>query len=346
MIFKTLIAQQILINDSKVLSQSIQDAWKTTWDVAFNGNIFRILTNLGLTVAISCLLLWLIIFFRDLVNDRSYQKFSEIIWPIIVILLLSNGGKNLILLTTGMRSVINTSNDEVLTQLIAQADLNKTLDGLSSYSNISTTLNATANQCYVLKAADQQACIDDVIKMAKSLKADYDASFVDVSGALGTKLQGQIDNFSKNPVGTLAAIPGAISSSVLLAAAESFMVAMLAAFQALIEVSILLTGLMGPIAVGASLLPIGAKPFYVWLTSFWSLGIAKLSLNIIIGLVAVAVSTAGKNDNLSIAITLGFLSPILALSLASGGGMAIFSAILAAASAAASTGLNMTMRFK
>lgn len=61
---------------------------------------------------------------------------------------------------------------------------------------------------------------------------------------------------------------------------------------------------------------------------------------------AVAVATSGQNDNLSIAITLGFLSPILALALASGGGMAIFSGIVAAASAAASTGLNISMRYK
>jgi hypothetical protein len=41
--------------------------------------------------------------------------------------------------------------------------------------------------------------------------------------------------------------------------------------------------------VGASLLLIGAKPFYAWMTGFWSLGMAKLSLNIITGLAATAI---------------------------------------------------------
>ncbi|MFN5304852.1 MAG: hypothetical protein ACK5C9_19955 [Pseudanabaena sp.] len=31
------------------------------------------------------------------------------------------------------------------------------------------------------------------------------------------------------------------------------------------------------LAVGVSLLPIGAKPLYAWMTGFWSLGMAKSS---------------------------------------------------------------------
>ena len=96
--------------------------------------------------------------------------------------------------------------------------------------------------------------------------------------------------------------------------------------------------------VGASLLPIGAKPLYAWMTGFWSLGMAKLSLNIITGLAATAIAASAQLDTLSIAITLGLLAPILALALSAGGGMAIFSAILSAASAAASAGLNIGLR--
>jgi len=350
MFYNITVAQQIVINDSKLVSQSIQEAWQSTWNLAFDGNIFKTITNLGLTIAVTTLFYWIIKFGKDLLDDRSYQSFSEIIWPIIVIILLANGGQNLVSLTTGMRGIINNTNDSILTSLTSQADLQKTLDALSNYSNISSTLSASANQCYVLKPADQKACMDSVIAQAKELKSAYDSSFLDVSKALGNKMQSQIDSFSQDPIGNgvsgISKIQNTISSSVLLAVAESFMVAMQAAFQALIEVSFLLTGLMGPIAVGASLLPIGAKPFYAWLTAFWSLGIAKLSLNIVTGLVAVAVATSGQNDNLSIAITLGFLSPILALALASGGGMAIFSGIVAAASAAVSSGLNISMRYR
>ncbi|MCA6624917.1 MAG: hypothetical protein IM542_20595, partial [Pseudanabaena sp. M165S2SP1A06QC] len=240
MFYNITIAQQIVINDSQLVSQSIQEAWQSTWNLAFNGNIFKVLTNLGLTIAVTTLFFWIIKFGKDLLDDRIYQSFSEIIWPIIVIILLANGGQSLVSLTTGMRGIINNTNDAILSSLTSQADLQKTLDALSNYSTISSTLSASANQCYVLKPAEQQACMDSIIAQAKELKSAYDSSFLDVSKALGKKMQSQIDSFSQDPIGTglsgISKIQTTISSSVLLAVAESFMVAMQAAFQALIEV--------------------------------------------------------------------------------------------------------------
>jgi hypothetical protein len=114
---------------------------------------------------------------------------------------------------------------------------------------------------------------------------------------------------------------------------EAFMIGMQVAFQSIIEVSLLLTALMGPIAVGTTLLPIGGKPIYLWLTSTWSLTLAKIALNIVTGLVAVSIQRSGDYDTLGTSITLGLLSPILALAIVGGGGLAIFNAITAAATA-------------
>lgn len=333
-------SSSIVTQGSKVVTDSIKAGWDSTWDIAFNGAIFKILADLGAVFAVCTLLIWIISFFNDFVNDRNYFKFGEIIWPFIVVILLVNGGSNLVTLTTGLRGIINTANDKVLTQILAQADLNTTLDALSNYTDFSVFLKSQATQCYVLQSAEQQVCIDRVIAQANEVKSAYDASFLDVARALSNKLGRQIDSIGKDPG---AAIVGAASfqvNSVSLLLAESIMLASLSAFQALIEISFLLTGLMGPIAVGTSLLPIGAKPLYAWFTSFWSLGIAKLSLNIIVGLVAISVSISGENTGLSSSILLGILSPILALALASGGGIAIFNAILAASSTAVSLGAS------
>jgi hypothetical protein len=325
---------------SKLVTDSIKAGWDTTWDTAFNGVIFKILAQLGAVFAVCTLLIWIIIFFNDFANDRSYYKFGEIIWPIVVILLLVNGGSNLITITTGLRGIINNANDKILTQILAQADLNTTLDALSNYTNLSVFLKSQATQCYSLQSAEQQACIDRVLAQAQEVKSAYDASFLDVAGALSAKLGRDIDAIGKNPLGAVIAVTSFPTNSAGLLLAESIMLASLAAFQGLIEISFLLTGLLGPIAVGTSLLPIGAKPLYAWFTAFWSLGIAKLSLNIIVGLVAISVSTSGENTGLSSALLLGVLSPILALAMASGGGIAIFNSIVAAASAAASVGVS------
>ena len=56
----------------------------------------------------------------------------------------------------------------------------------------------------------------------------------------------------------------------------------------------LLTALLGPMAVGASLLPYGSKQIFTWLKAFFSLGMAKLSFNIILGLCGQLVSNPNK----------------------------------------------------
>jgi hypothetical protein len=339
-----LIAQAI-VNNSEEVSLAVQGAWQNTWELAFNGTLYQALTNLGLLVAVASLLLWTIQFTKNLIDDQSYRQFGELIWPVIVIVLLTNGGQNLIGLTNGMRTVINNANNSVLGAITSTAQLEKTLSALADFSVTQEQIIAYRQQCNGLtKNEEMQVCLQEVNTKAQALLGNYQSNYGAVAAALVGKLQKQIQKASENPLEAVTNLfPGTVIS-IMLAAIETFMVAMQSAFQALIEVGFLLTGLLGPLAVGASLLPIGAKPLYAWMTGFWSLGMAKLSLNIVTGLAATAIAASAQMDTLSIAIVLGLLAPILALSLSAGGGMAIFSAILSAASAAASAGLNIGLR--
>jgi hypothetical protein len=90
------------------------------------------------------------------------------------------------------------------------------------------------------------------------------------------------------------------------------------AFQWVVEVSLLLTALLAPLAVGGSLLPIGQKAIFAWLTGFFSVGIVKLSFNIIVGLIATVVLNAGDSDPMVFAFATSILAPILSLALAAG----------------------------
>ena len=101
------------------------------------------------------------------------------------------------------------------------------------------------------------------------------------------------------------------------------------AFQWLVEITLLLTALISPLAVAGSLLPLQQRPLFTWLLGFYSVGLCKLFYNIIVGLVAHILSNNTPSGNPSggtiiIAISVGILSPILAVGLAAGGGMATF----------------------
>lgn len=90
------------------------------------------------------------------------------------------------------------------------------------------------------------------------------------------------------------------------------------AFTNILEISMLLTGLMGPFAVAGSLLPFEAKPLFAWLTGFFSLGMAQVSYNIIVGLAGVVVVNADVTDTLGCLVIIGLLAPALALAIADG----------------------------
>ena len=54
------------------------------------------------------------------------------------------------------------------------------------------------------------------------------------------------------------------------------------AFSNLLELAMLITGLMGPIAAAGSIIPFQGRPLWAWLTGFFSLGMAKFSYNVIV----------------------------------------------------------------
>jgi hypothetical protein len=91
----------------------------------------------------------------------------------------------------------------------------------------------------------------------------------------------------------------------------------------------LITGLMGPIAVAGSVVPLQTRPLWGWLTGFFSLGMAKFSYNVIVGLAATVLVAADAQErgDFGFLLLIGVLAPILALTLAGGAGMAVFRGI-------------------
>jgi hypothetical protein len=80
------------------------------------------------------------------------------------------------------------------------------------------------------------------------------------------------------------------------ALAEQFLKGWQWAFANLLEMAMLLTGLIGPIAVAGSVVPLQGRPLWSWLVGFFSLGMAKFSYNVIVGLAATVVVAADAQD--------------------------------------------------
>lgn len=321
------------VQASETLNQATIVAWDKSWQLAMSGQMYGIMARMGLTIAGFIVVIFVLQFAKSMIDDTSNRPIAELIWPIIVVVFLVNNGQLLSSLTLGMRSYINTVNSSILTTTAAGLDTQKVLDQLAIYNQKSAQLGSLQKECDDKRTNDEmEMCLLQVKSKAQSILSQV--STQEVLGAWGNRLSDYAGSVIQNPLKAGLDVAGAgvgmylrVQTAPMVILIQTILMASQAAFQALVEASLLLTGLLGPIALGSSLLPFGAKPIYAWLTAFWSVGLCKLCLNVITGLMAVTLYNTGPTDMLPASIMLGFFAPVLAFGMAAGGGMAIFNGI-------------------
>ncbi|MGB7440637.1 MAG: hypothetical protein WA919_06185 [Coleofasciculaceae cyanobacterium] len=308
-------ASQIM--DEGVLTQSaIAEAMDNLWQEVLGGGLYFAITRLGIFFAVGTLLLFIVQWTRNLIEDDNTKSFSEVIWPLIVIVLLANNGAVLAEGTRGLRSIINETNQLLLETTSSTVSLQEAYQKVMGEAGAEAAIKSVVSQCSTIVDPQQQSeCLANAATQAES-----------IANSLPTPPSTGLAQFMQDITNPGEIVTKAISSTLGLAL-RGWLMAFGIAFQWVTEVSLLLTGLLGPLAVGASLLPVGAKPIYAWLTGFFSVGMVKICFNIITGLVATIVVNAGTNSPLIFAFATGLIAPILALALAAGGGMAVFNSL-------------------
>lgn len=273
------------------------------WSDILGGGLYAALVRLGIFFAIGTLIIFMVQWFKALVDGDNPQAFSEIIWPIIVIFLLANNGQVLSACTLQLRNIINSVNQAVLTSTTGSLQLQEAYQRVQGNLGAESAIRGLEAQCATLvDPAQQSECLQNAGRQAQEIA----------------------NPSSNNP---LSGIQQFFSTNVFQLAVRGWLIAFSIAFQWIVEISMLLTGLLGPLAVGGTLLPVGQKSILAWLTGFFSIGMAKLSFNIICGLVATLIVNAENSDPLIFAFATGLLAPILSVVIATGGGWAVFSSL-------------------
>ncbi|MEH2285467.1 MAG: hypothetical protein V7K90_29830 [Nostoc sp.] len=323
-----------VIDNGAATSQSIAEGWDKQWlDLLQNNtsnNLYGALTNLGIFFAVGTLLFFMIQFLKDLISYEYTRPISALIWPFIVVVLLSNSGNGTILsnLTLGVRNnVLNAVNQQV----VVSADADKIYQQALNMSIAEEVAGSLLRPCQSLTGEQQSRCFDKAAEKVNVLWQKYRETYGNQNWI--NRLQTKVDNI-RDGTGIVSETSfNSLLGSTVQTTIKNFLISLQYAFQNLIEATMLLIALLGPIAVGASLLPVAGKPIFAWLTGFFSIGIAKISFNIIAVLTAaVIVHGPGQNANVDpdlmwFIIFLGILAPILSLLVAAAGGFAVFSAI-------------------
>ncbi|MEH1845937.1 MAG: hypothetical protein V7L25_13290 [Nostoc sp.] len=329
-----------VLNNGAATSLSIADGWNQQWLDLLQKNtnsttsLYGALTNLGIFFAVGTLLFFMIQFLRDLISYEYSRPISALIWPFVVVILLSNSGNGSMLsnLTLGVRYVLNNVNQGV----VDSADKDKIYQQALNMSVAEEVTGSFLRPCQSLTGAQQNQCFVSAADKINVLLQKYRNTYRNQNWII--RLQTKVDNIRYNKGFVSETSFNSLLGSTVQTSIKNFLVSLQYAFQNLIEATMLLIAVLGPIAVGASLLPVAGKPIFAWLTGFLSIGIAKISFNIIAVLTA-AVIVNGPGNNLNadpdlmwFIIFLGILAPILSLLVAAAGGFAVFSAISNAAS--------------
>lgn len=297
-----------ITQDSAAASEAIATAMDGLWNDVLTGGLYAAIARLGVFFAVGTLLIFMVQWTRQMVDGESSKAFTEIIWPIVVIFLLANNGAALALGTRGLREVINQTNQTLLTSTSNSIRLQEAYQQVMQQAGAESAVRGLIQQCNAVADPQQQTeCLDNAAKQAEEIAAQTNG-----------KKEGWFPDFGLSEF---------LSTNIFQLAVRGWLIAFGVAFQWLIEISLLLTALFGPLAVGGSLLPVGQKAIFAWLVGFFSVGMVKLSFNIISGLVATLVLNADANDPLIFAFATGLLAPILSLAIATGGGMTVFNSL-------------------
>ncbi len=318
-----------IVQDGATTAGAISQAMNGLWDDVLNGGLYDATVKLGVFFAVGTLTLFMVQFFKNLMDGDDPKAFTEIIWPLIVIVLLANQGAVLKNSTLQLRAIINNTNQQLLTSTSANIQLEEAYQQIMNQDSAAGQAQAVLSQCSrIADPQQQQDCVQNATQQAQQIANSIPNGNNQNSGVL--------DAFKlPNP---LEDVQNVISLFI-----RGFLISIGIAFQYVVEISLLLTGLLGPLAVGASLLPVGQKSIYAWLIAFYSVGMVKLCYNIITGLVATMILKAGANDPLIFACITGILAPVLAMVLAAGGGMAVFSSLSSLATTAITGGIDIAV---
>jgi hypothetical protein len=318
LIFDALIVAQVspgsigqgssIAQDGANASAAISAAMDKLWIDVLGGGLYGAIASLGVFFAVGTLLIFMVQWFKAMIEGDNPQAFSEIVWPLLVIVLLANNATVLSACTLQLRGIINQVNQTILTSTSGSLQLQEAYQQALLQLGNEAVAKSLASQCAAVGEPIQQAeCLKNATQQAGSSPQQSSGDNI-FTRDYGKEIQEGISN-------------------VFAVAVKGWLIAFGIAFQWIVEVSLLLTALLGPLAVGGSLLPVGQRAIFAWLTGFFSVGMVKLSFNIIVGLVATLVINAKNADSMVFAFATGLLAPVLSLILAAGGGMSVFNSL-------------------
>jgi hypothetical protein len=125
----------------------IAKAFDEVWKIAMDGNLYRLVCTIGLMIAIFAVGFWCVKFYLALEEGGYKPVVNEMIFPLILVILMSNGGSNMRGLTLTVRDIMNNVNDSVNRVISVDLDMRKAIEALAINQAAKNSLVSIFESC-------------------------------------------------------------------------------------------------------------------------------------------------------------------------------------------------------
>lgn len=305
-------------------SRMVVSAFNQDWQDLANGQseVYKAVVSVAALAGVVLVAFWSMGWASRVTQEGFHNDIlSEMIYPLIVCLMLTiNNGELLANTSVMFRNIAVNLNDRVLSITRNGVTLRDAIRTTNMDQAFAISVQMQLQECEKepesgvdnqgQKINPREICKEKKINQAKENAQKY-------------KEKHGLSSYSNswNP----AEWAGQAINSAVQALSWIIFSGLQAAFQYVVQVAFLMNAYIAPIFLVLSLLPFGSKPIYAWLSGWLALTLVLMSYSIVCGIAASSIVNASNSNPLFLQLVQAILSPILAVAMGAGGGMAAFS---------------------
>jgi hypothetical protein len=305
-------------------AELIINSFKTDWDQLASGTspVYSAVVAVSMLIAVVLVSFWSLGWYRKFAEEGFSSSFAtEMVFPLLVILMLSGNGFLLANTTIALKNVsvkLNRSILEITRNGVKLQDAIRVVNNDQSFV-LATQTKLLNCEKEPEKEVDingneiepRKICIENTINQANTEAQEIrKKNGLNAGGA----------KFNVFDVG------GELINNLVQGFIYVILSGLSAGFQYIIQLSFLLVAYVAPIFLALSLLPFESKPIYAWLSGWLGLTLVLVSYSIIVGVAASAIVNQPSTNPLLMQLIQAVFSPLLAVAIGTGGGMSVFTA--------------------
>jgi hypothetical protein len=146
--------KSVLSSASGASTAAIPKALDEMWNIAMRGNMYRLTCSFGLLIAVIGVGFWCLKFYKALQEGTLQPAVNEMVFPLIIVIMLSNGGNNMRNVTMTVRDILNGVNRSANTVIDADVSIRTALSVLTQGNAALAKISILLDSCDNIKPDD------------------------------------------------------------------------------------------------------------------------------------------------------------------------------------------------